>query len=341
MIVFFIIFRTNPGNTEEIITKGINVEQWGLNNIGQDIKGSEGIEDYDINALEAWEVTKGDKKTIIGILDTGLEVSNTAINTSIFKNENEIEGNEKDDDGNGYIDDVFGWDFINNDSSVYDDMTSDYHGTFIASLIAGEHSDTNEVWGVAPNVSILPLKFMTSSSGSMDSAIEAIEYGYNQGVRIFNMSWDTTVYDEDLFRTMEKYHDVLFITSSGKGKINVEKNPVYPCNFDLDNLVCVSAVDNVGELEEFSGYGLTLVSAPGVNVYGVLPEGENSFSNGTSFATAYVTGISALAKSAYPNIQSNELAKILKESKSTFNKESGTVEIIDAKQVLEKVKSIQ
>ncbi|MDC3425123.1 S8 family serine peptidase [Aquibacillus sp. 3ASR75-11] len=75
-------------------------------------------------------------------------------------------------------------------------------------------------------------------------------------------------------------------------------------------------------MEEFSGYGLDLVSAPGVNVYGVLPEGENTFSNGTSFATTYVTGIAALAKSAYPSIQSNELAKVLKESKSTFNKKA-------------------
>lgn len=336
LVIYFIFFRANIATSEDY-TEYINREQWGLMNVGQNIEGIKGLKGYDINAFEAWKITKGEQSILVGVLDTGIEISNPAIKDRIFKNSREIDGNGIDDDKNGYIDDTFGWDFMNNDNTVYDGDTYDYHGTFIASLIAGQHNDTNKVWGVAPNVTVVPLKFLQGSSGSIDSAIEAIEYGYNLGVRIFNASWDTNVYDEDLFRTMQKYHDAIFITSSGKGKYNVEESSIYPCNFDLDNIVCVSAVDNTGELEEYSGYGGDLVSAPGVNIYGVLPNGEYTFSNGTSFATAYVTGIAALAKSIDPNIKSDDLVKILRESKKTLSRNDNTLEIIDTKKVLEMV----
>ncbi|MCK1999105.1 S8 family serine peptidase [Psychrobacillus psychrodurans] len=339
LVSTFIFFRTNTKIAKEN-NEIHNMQQWALLNAGLEVEGNKGIEGYDINALEAWNVTKGDPNILVGIVDTGIDISNPAIENSIIENSSEV-ANGIDDDENGYIDDINGWNFKDGNSEVYEKMTSDYHGTFIASLIAGKHSDTNEVWGVAPKVTIVPLKFMSGSSGSMDDVIEAVEYGYKLGVRIFNFSWDTTEYDEDLFHTIQKYEEAIFITSSGKGKYNVEEAPVYPCNFNLDNIVCVSAVDNSGELEKYSGYGLDLVPAPGVDVYGVLPEGLNTFSNGTSFATAYVTGIAALVKSIEPNIQSNVLANILKENKKTLSKDNSTVEIIDAKLVLENINSIQ
>lgn len=155
------------------------------------------------------------------------------------------------------------------------------------------------------------------------------------------MSWDTAEYDKDLFQVMEKYNDSIFITSSGKGQYDMEKNPVYPCKFKLENIVCVSAVDNTGELEYYSGYGPNMVPAPGVSVLGVLPEGLNTFSNGTSFATAYVTGIAALAKSISPEFKANHLVEIIHDSKTTINRDGTKIEIVDAKQVLEKVSSYQ
>lgn len=313
-----------------------NENQWGLLNVGQEIDGIKGLSGFDINILKAWEVTTGDINTLVGIVDSGIDTSNRFIQSQIFNNTNEIEGNKIDDDNNGYVDDTNGWDFYNNDNSLYDGISYDYHGTFLASIIVGQHTPNNEVWGIAPNVKIVPLKFVQSSKGNIDSAVEAINYGYNLGVRIFNLSWDSNVYNEDLFNLMNRLEDAIFITSAGKGRENVDEDPLYPCNFELENIVCVSAVDNKGDLEEFSGFGENLVRAPGVNIYGLLPNEEYSYSSGTSFATAYVTGIAALAKSANPNISSKILAGILINSNSEYNNGKDSVKVIDALKVINK-----
>lgn len=262
IVLIIVLFLINKNNTntkkdsaEKINTEVFSKEQWALNNSSQVIKGVEGNKGYDVNASGAWGLTKGDPAVIVGILDTGIEVSNPFISKNIFVNKKEIKGNGIDDDGNGFIDDVNGWDFYDNDNSVYDDYLSDYHGTFITSLIVGAHEKNNKVWGIAPNVKILPLKFMRGSSGNVDDAVKAIDYAYKLGVRIINCSWDNTIFDRDLYEIMKKYDDVLFISSSGNTKNDISQLPTYPCDFDLDNVVCVSAVDNKGDVYEFSGYG--------------------------------------------------------------------------------------
>lgn len=332
-------------NYEDRFKKELNTElkftnQWALMNRGQTIEGITGKEGFDINAIDAWNITKGNSEVIVGILDTGIDISNSNISKSIFINKNEVPNNGIDDDKNGLVDDVNGWDFYNNDKSVYDYYLSDYHGTFITSLITGAHNDINKVWGVAPNVKVLPLKFMSGSSGSIDDAIKAIDYAYSMGARIINCSWDNTNFDPDLYETMKKYKDVLFICSSGNSHNDLNKTPVYPCSFDLDNVICVVAVDSSGEMYRFSGYGLeNAVAAPGKDILGMLPEGDYLYSDGTSFATAYVTGIAALVKSQYIDISSADLAKILRISKKSVEKElnnPSSNEIIDAKIALEK-----
>lgn len=210
---------------------------------------------------------------------------------------------------------------------------------FIASLIVGRHTKDNEVWGVAPNVTIVPLKVMKGTVGSIGHIINAIDYGYDLGVRIFNISLDTYNYNEELFHTIKMYEDAIFITSAGKAKSNVEQIPVYPCNFDLDNVICVSAVDNKGELETYTGYGTNPVLAPGVNIYGVLPEGDYIYSVGTSLSTAYVTGIVALARSVDPNILVDSLVNFIRKGNKKIELDDRTIEIIDAKKVLDKVKN--
>ncbi|WP_416147635.1 S8 family serine peptidase [Salipaludibacillus sp. HK11] len=332
---YLLIFKSDATNSSGL-DLDINRNQWALLNFGQDVNGEKGIEGYDINAQEVWEITKGNKDVLVGILDTGIESQNPVIKDSIYANKEERK-NGKDNDGNGMIDDINGWNFYDDNNKIYERMTLDYHGTFIASVIAGKHTKENEVWGVAPNVTIVPLKFMSGTAGNMKLAIKAIDYGYDLGVRIFNVSWDTFEYDEDLFHVMQKYEDAIFITSSGKGKNNIEQNPVYPCSFELNNVICVSAVDSRGNLETYSGYGKELIFAPGANIYGMLPEGEYVFSDGTSLATAHVTGIVALAMSLNPNILINELTTIIKESNLQIELEDQSIEIINSKEVLDKV----
>lgn len=152
------------------------------------------------------------------------------------------------------------------------------------------------------------------------------------------MSWDTTVYSNELYEKVQEYPDVLFITSAGKERHDLRKQPVYPCSFDLNNVVCVAAANNQGNLYEFSGYGTKdIVIAPGEGIVGMLPEGDYLFSNGTSFATAYVSGIAGLIKSIYFDITTEELSNILKTSNNQdFLINSVDTGLIDAKIALQK-----
>ena len=166
--------------------------------------------------------------------------------------------------------------------------------------------------GVAPNVKVLPLKFLQGSQGDTHDAILAIEYAYLMGVRIINCSWDSTAHDEDLKQTMEEYSDILFICSAGKNKVDLNQVPVYPACYDLPNIVSVAAINNEGNLYEFSGYGEDAdIAAPGVDVYGAMPDCDYTYSSGTSAATAYVTGVAALVISCNPNLTSIQIAEIL------------------------------
>ena len=153
-------------------------EQWGLYNNGQTVAGLTGIVGTDIHALDAWSITKGNPSTVVGVLDTGVDINHPDLKNNIFTNEKEIPFNGIDDDGNGYIDDVNGYDFANNDNTVYDGKDVDKHGTQVAGII-GASANSEGVRGVAPNVKILPLKFINGSFGYTSDAIEAIEYAKN------------------------------------------------------------------------------------------------------------------------------------------------------------------
>lgn len=298
--------------------------QWGLYNCGQEIEGQKGTRGVDIDIIKAWDFTKGSPEVIVGILDSGVELDCVEIKDSIYQNPKESI-NGKDDDNNGFIDDKNGWNFFSDNNMVYDDYLHDYHGTYLASIIASSH-DSGKVFGIAPNVKVLPLKFMHGARGNMKDSIQAIDYAYSFGVRIINCSWDSTVYDEDLKKAMEKYQDVLFVCSAGKSKNNLESLPVYPACYDLPNVISVVAVDNRGELEEFSGYGASAdVAAPGVGIYGAMPDGGYIFSGGTSTATACVTGIAALIQSYYPELSATQTAQILKDNCKPLDSLKGKV----------------
>ena len=162
-------------------------QQWALSNSGQTIAGVTGTAGIDIKAVEAWGITEGSPSIVVGVLDTGIDISHPDLAGNIFVNSNEIANNGIDDDGNGYIDDINGYDFINVSNNVYNANTSDYHGTHIAGIIAASANSIG-IRGVAPNVKILPLKFMNNNVGYTSDAIEAIEYSQNMGIKIINCS---------------------------------------------------------------------------------------------------------------------------------------------------------
>ena len=307
-VIVFILLLCCACSDQTIIVSA----QWGFLNYGQSIKGTKGVKGIDINILDAWKITQGSSDIVVGVLDSGVQIESDFIKENIFINSKEIPGNGKDDDNNGFVDDINGWNFYNNDNKIYDNYLHDYHGTYICSLIASNKHGT--MVGVAPNVKVMPLKFISGSKGQMDSVTNAIDYAYMMGVRIFNCSWDGTEFDASLKNTMEKYSDALFVCSGGKMMNDLEVRPVYPACYALPNVIAVMAIDNKGEIYEFSGYGSKAdVAAPGVDIYGIMPDGDFTFASGTSSATAIVTGIAALVKSYRPTLDINNLVKILKE----------------------------
>lgn len=299
-------------------------EQWGLYNIGQTVAGLTGNVGTDIHALDAWSITKGNPSTVVGVLDTGVDINHPDLKNNIFTNEKEIPFNGIDDDGNGYIDDVNGYDFANNDNTVYDGKDVDKHGTEVAGII-GASANSEGVRGVAPNVKILPLKFINGSFGYTSDAIEAIEYAKNLGVKLINCSWGGAEYNLALKEAMEN-SGILFIAAAGNNSSDVTANPVYPTCFDLPNVVSAAAIDNKGALASFSNYGSKVtVTAPGVNILSTLPGNSYGMMNGTSAAAPFVTGAAALFLSVNPNATLPNIKEKLEESVTKLPQLSGKI----------------
>jgi subtilisin family serine protease len=285
---------------------------WGLKNYGQSIDGNVGVAEVDINLEGVWQVTEGNPEVLVAIIDTGIDIRHPDLSHSIWINQGEIPDNGVDDDNNGLIDDLNGWDFVHDDKSVYDSASEDAHGTHCAGIISAAH-DLLGVVGVAPGVKILPLKFMNASGGSTSDAISAIEYAARAGAKIVNCSWGGSDSSQALQDAIGG-SDMIFVTAagnvdSGESPKDIDDFPLYPASFDLDNIIAVAAVDNMGNLTSFSNYGYNSVdvAAPGKSIYSTRPDNKYGFLNGTSMATPYVSGVAALLAST--GINDNALIK--------------------------------
>ncbi|ODG94049.1 MULTISPECIES: S8 family serine peptidase [Bacillaceae] len=256
---------------------------WGLNNKGQTVNDSVGKEDIDIDAPESWtnfssKLAKPEAQVVVGVIDTGVDINHPDLAGKIWKNTKEIPNNKIDDDHNGYVDDVNGWDFYNDDNTVYDALDGDEHGTHVSGTIAAalegpNLSDNKGVVGVAPNVKILPLKFIGPDGGTSADAIEAIEYAKSMGVKITNNSWGGGEYDPLLEEAIANSNS-LFVAAAGNDGMDNDEEGSYPASFESSNILSVAAVDNKGNLAPFSNYGAESVdvAAPGVDIMSSVPK---------------------------------------------------------------------
>jgi subtilisin family serine protease len=256
------------------------VELWGLNNTGQSINGTTGTSDVDVNAKEASARTRGDPSHVVAVVDDGVDYSHPDLADRAWKNPGESGSgratNGIDDDGNGYIDDLNGWDFYNDDNTVHD--ADDYHGTHIAGTIAASVNGQGVV-GVAPNVKIMALKFLggPDGSGTISDAIEAIGYAKSMGVKISNNSWGYFGPADPALRDAINASGQLFVAAAGNEGVNNDANPnlaEYPASYDSSQILSVAAIGNKGNLASFSNYGAKTVDicAPGVDVLSSVPD---------------------------------------------------------------------
>ena len=287
--------------------------QWGLQNNGQETEGQLGRSGVDINAVNAWNLTQGSSSVTIGILDTGIDINHKDLKNNIFVNTGEIPDNGIDDDNNGYIDDVNGWDFVHNDKTVYDDATLDLHGTHVAGILSAT-SNSEGISGVAPGVKILPLKFINGNWGYTCDAIDAIEYAIKMGVKIMNCSFGGTDDNFALKDTMAN-SGILFVCAGGNRGADVSVSPVYPACFDIPNVLSVASIDSKGVLSPYSSFGNKIqVAAPGVNILSTTPGNTYDYFTGTSAAVPFVTGVAALLKSYLPDLTITQISQRIKDN---------------------------
>ena len=277
-------------------------QTWALNNTGQTINGQAGVVDADIDAFEAWDITTGSRNVVVGIIDTGIDYTHPDLAANMWRNPGEIAGNGIDDDGNGFVDDVYGWDFVNNDSDPMDDHG---HGTHVAGTIAAVGDNATGTAGVAWSAQLMALKFLSGTgSGSLYDAVRAINYAtmmrtrYGVNVLVTNNSWGGGGYNQSLRDAIAAHGQagILFVAAAGNNSSNNDTTPSYPAGYNLDNVLSVAATDNRDQLASFSNYGANTVhlAAPGVSILSARAGGGYQYMSGTSMATPHVTGAAVL-----------------------------------------------
>jgi len=281
---------------------------WGLNNTGQSFTvGSTsytGTRDADIDAPEAWDLSRGSAGVTVAVIDSGMQLNHPDLATNLWTNPNEIPGNGIDDDGNGRIDDVNGWDFIDNDNNPSD---GDGHGTHVAGTIGAVGNNGTGVTGTAWNVKLMPLKGCGDSGCPVSATIGALNYAVDQGVKISNNSYGGFGSSISERNAISAARDAghLFVAAAGNDGLNTDLagNAVYPSNYDLDNVISVASTTLNDGLSSFSNWGSTSVDlgAPGSQIASTYPGGGYVWLDGTSMASPHVAGVAALIRARKPN----------------------------------------
>ncbi|MFG1492262.1 S8 family peptidase [Halobacteriovorax sp. GFR7] len=285
-------------------------KQWGLLNDGSNSGGwfSRGKAGEDINASAAWNVETGNRDLVVAVIDTGVDYTHADLKANTWKNEGEIAGNGIDDDGNGFVDDVYGYDFANKDG---DPMDGHSHGTHCAGVIGARHNGTG-IMGVMANVKIMSIKFLSDSgSGETIDAISSIDYAVANGAKILSNSWGGGEYSEALKESIENARDkgVLFVAAAGNSRMDNDSRPTYPANYDVANVITVGAMDGKGNRSSFSNYGQETVHvfAPGSNILSTVPNNRYKKMSGTSMATPMVSGVLGLLLSKEDGLSFSEI----------------------------------
>ena len=291
---------------------------WGLHNTGQ----TGGKVDADIDAPEAWDLETGNPQVVVAVIDTGVDSTHPDLAKNIWVNPGEIPGNKIDDDGNGYVDDVYGYDFVNNDPDPKDD---NFHGTHVAGTIGAVGNNGVGVTGVCWKVKLMALKFLNAGGGGTESgAILAIQYATNNGAHIMSNSWGGGVFSQALQDAITAANNAGILCVAAAGNAN-SSQPLYPAA--MTGVVAVSATDHTDAKAFFSNFGTYIdLAAPGVNIYSTFPTYATSAMSsrglptyygtisGTSMACPHVSGLAALIKSHNLGLSNAQLQSVLQNS---------------------------
>ena len=345
--------RLSPIQLMFITDDTYSANQWAIHNPGfyrvftpQGVREVTSTVDLDMDVLEAWKYMQEEKinrrKVVVAIIDTGIDYLHPDLKDHIWINKGEIPDDGIDNDMNGYIDDIYGWDFYNDDSSVchykFDKKTglnlslpedNDDHGTHIAGIIGAISDNKAGIAGISSKIDIelmvLKINGGSEGSGSISDAVDAVRYATMMGADICNISWGTSQYFPALEQAM-KESDMLFVAAAGNMGTNNDNKPVYPASFMLDNLISVTFIDANGALTKLSNYGKESVeiAAPGTDILSTVVGSYQTLS-GSSMAAPQVSAIASLLYSYGEYLYPSNVKKVLLQALKPISTLEGNV----------------
>lgn len=251
---------------------------------------------------------------VVAVIDTGLDLSHSVFTQSnaIWQNPRETV-NGIDDDGNGYVDDVSGWNFVANNNSPQDD---DGHGTHVAGIVLGATQDITAVPIAQAKIKIMPLKFLDANgSGTTSDAVKAIYYAVNNGADVLNNSWGGGGFSNSLLDAIAYAYDKqsVFVAAAGNASSNNDAAPTYPANYTVPNVISIAATSDADGFASFSNYGKQTVhmGSPGVSIWSTFPGNMYGRSSGTSMAAPFVAGVAALMLREKPEMNGYQVKSLI------------------------------
>jgi subtilisin family serine protease len=285
---------------------------WGMHNTGQ----SGGLVDFDIDGPEGWDVNTQAPGIVIGSIDTGVDINHQDLSANIWTNPGEIPANGVDDDANGYVDDIHGWDFLGNDSNPQDDNS---HGTHTMGTAAAVGNNGVGVAGVTWSAQIMVLKICNAGGGcDLSAAVAATDYATENGAKVTSNSWGGGGYSQAMKDAIDRANaaGVLYVAAAGNNGTNSVYSPFYPASYDSPNIISVANMTRFGTRSGSSNYGLITVDlgAPGTDIWSTTPNNGYGSKTGTSMACPHVTGAVANIMGFNPTLGHLDYKDILLQS---------------------------
>lgn len=248
----------------------------------------------------------------VAVIDSGVDYTHPDLSSQMWQNPGEV-SNGKDDDNNGFVDDIYGADWVERDGTP---MDLNSHGTHVAGTVAASAGNSIGVAGAAPQARVMALRFLgADGSGSTSDAVSAVDYATAKGAKVINNSWGGGGYSAFLSSAFDRARaaGVLVVNAAGNSSLNIDSSPSYPAAYSHDNMLSVAATDSGENLASFSNYGATQVDlgAPGVSIQSTIPGSRYAFYSGTSMASPHVAGAAALLWGRYPTASVAQLKSAL------------------------------
>lgn len=276
------------------------------------------------DAARAWSISKGSKNIVVAVIDTGIDQNHEDIVENLWVNPGESgldangrnkATNGKDDDGNGLIDDVHGWNYVSHNNKLDDNHG---HGTHIAGIIGAAAGNKKGISGIAPHVSLMILKYYdpkVAGTDNLRNTVASIRYAIKMGAHIINYSGGGTEYSQEEFEAIAEADKkgILFVAAAGNERSNSDQHHYYPADYKLKNIISVTAIDPSTQVLASSNYGIETVdlAAPGQNILSCLPGNAYGYMTGTSQATAFVSGAAVLVMAHKQNFDPVDVKKYI------------------------------